>query len=229
MNILVAGTFDTTFETRHELHIATCLVNDFNYNVFTFDYFKELKKSNSVITTRLCVEAVVKNEIDVVFLIPGRYLNVDILKEIKDKRHNTTIINWYHDYLSPNMHPIKWFYDLCSICDISLWTLGDNKLRNLYLSSRKEHPYFELTLPHSHYFHPVQIEKNDLYNKNFYIINNKKNTSEGIVHCPYRHIDDIRRRCLNIEKIRSELKWILKTTLCAGLEKTYKFLTVLPV
>lgn len=39
-----------------------------------------------------------------------------------------------------------------------------------------------------------------------------------------RDIDNIRRRVLNIEKIRKDLKWVPKTTLREGLKKTYQWL-----
>ncbi len=39
-----------------------------------------------------------------------------------------------------------------------------------------------------------------------------------------RDIDNIRRRVLNIEKVRKNLKWIPTTTLQEGLKKTYKWL-----
>jgi UDP-glucose 4-epimerase len=39
-----------------------------------------------------------------------------------------------------------------------------------------------------------------------------------------RDIDNIRRRVLNIEKVRKHLKWIPVTTLEEGLKKTYKWL-----
>jgi UDP-glucose 4-epimerase len=39
-----------------------------------------------------------------------------------------------------------------------------------------------------------------------------------------RDIDNIRRRVLNIEKVRKHLKWIPNTTLGDGLKKTYKWL-----
>jgi UDP-glucose 4-epimerase len=39
-----------------------------------------------------------------------------------------------------------------------------------------------------------------------------------------RDIDNLRRRVLNIEKIRKNLKWIPQTTLEQGLEKTYEWL-----
>lgn len=40
-----------------------------------------------------------------------------------------------------------------------------------------------------------------------------------------RDIDNIRRRVLNIEKIRKYLKWTPMVPLCTGLEKTHKWLT----
>lgn len=40
-----------------------------------------------------------------------------------------------------------------------------------------------------------------------------------------RDIDNIRRRVLNIEKIRKDLRWVPKTTLKEGLKKTYYWLT----
>lgn len=44
------------------------------------------------------------------------------------------------------------------------------------------------------------------------------------VHIDRRDIDNIRRRVLNIEKIRHALRWIPSTTLEIGLEKTYQWL-----
>ncbi len=43
-------------------------------------------------------------------------------------------------------------------------------------------------------------------------------------HIDRRDIDNIRRRVLNIEKIRRILNWIPTTTLEKGLEKTFKWL-----
>ena len=39
-----------------------------------------------------------------------------------------------------------------------------------------------------------------------------------------RDIDNIRRRVLNIEKIRRELRWVPTTTIEQGLRKTYNWL-----
>ena len=44
------------------------------------------------------------------------------------------------------------------------------------------------------------------------------------IHIDRRDIDNIRRRVLNIEKIRRTLRWIPATTLEKGLEKTFKWL-----
>ena len=44
------------------------------------------------------------------------------------------------------------------------------------------------------------------------------------IHIDRRDIDNIRRRVLNIEKIRHTLRWIPTTTLEIGLEKTYQWL-----
>ena len=46
-----------------------------------------------------------------------------------------------------------------------------------------------------------------------------------IVHIDRRDIDNIRRRVLNIEKIRKTLRWIPKTNLQIGIEKTYEWLS----
>ena len=43
------------------------------------------------------------------------------------------------------------------------------------------------------------------------------------VYIDRRDIDNLRRRVLNIEKIRKNLKWIPETPLKSGLEKTYKW------
>jgi len=45
------------------------------------------------------------------------------------------------------------------------------------------------------------------------------------VYVNRRDIDNIRRRVLNIEKIRRVLRWIPQTTLSEGLEKTYEWLS----
>ena len=45
------------------------------------------------------------------------------------------------------------------------------------------------------------------------------------VYVNRRDIDNIRRRVLNIEKIRRVLRWIPQTTLTEGLEKTYEWLS----
>ena len=45
-----------------------------------------------------------------------------------------------------------------------------------------------------------------------------------IVHIDRRDIDNIRRRVLNIEKIRKTLRWIPKTNLQTGIAKTYEWL-----
>ena len=44
-----------------------------------------------------------------------------------------------------------------------------------------------------------------------------------IVHIDRRDIDNIRRRVLNIEKIRKTLRWIPKTNLQTGIAKTYEW------
>ncbi len=46
-----------------------------------------------------------------------------------------------------------------------------------------------------------------------------------IVHIDRRDIDNIRRRVLNIEKIRKTLRWIPKTNLQTGIVKTYEWLS----
>lgn len=46
----------------------------------------------------------------------------------------------------------------------------------------------------------------------------------GIEYIDRRDIDNIRRRVLNIEKIRKDLRWIPRETLKKGLQKTYKWL-----
>lgn len=51
-----------------------------------------------------------------------------------------------------------------------------------------------------------------------------KSTS-GVVHIDRRDIDNIRRRVLNIEKIRRELRWVPTVTIESGLRQTYKWLT----
>lgn len=55
------------------------------------------------------------------------------------------------------------------------------------------------------------------------IINTCDNHTK-IVHIDRRDIDNIRRRVLNIEKIRKTLRWIPKTNLQAGIAKTYEWL-----
>jgi UDP-glucose 4-epimerase len=44
------------------------------------------------------------------------------------------------------------------------------------------------------------------------------------VYVDRRDIDNIRRRVLNIEKIRRELRWIPSVTIEQGLRRTYEWL-----
>lgn len=49
-------------------------------------------------------------------------------------------------------------------------------------------------------------------------------STSKIEYLDRRDIDNIRRRVLNIEKIRKDLKWVPKTTLREGLKRTYQWL-----
>jgi UDP-glucose 4-epimerase len=55
------------------------------------------------------------------------------------------------------------------------------------------------------------------------VIINLTGNSFDPVYIDRRDIDNLRRRVLNIEKIRKDLKWIPETTLKKGLEKTYQW------
>lgn len=46
----------------------------------------------------------------------------------------------------------------------------------------------------------------------------------GIVHIDRRDIDNIRRRVLNIERIRHDLRWVPQVTLMKGLEETVRWI-----
>jgi UDP-glucose 4-epimerase len=56
------------------------------------------------------------------------------------------------------------------------------------------------------------------------LISELNGNSLEAIHIDRRDIDNIRRRVLNIEKIRHALRWIPSTTLEIGLQKTYQWL-----
>ena len=65
-----------------------------------------------------------------------------------------------------------------------------------------------------------EVSINDLANA----VKNISNRDNGLEYIDRRDIDNVRRRVLNIEKIRKSLRWVPETTLMTGLTNTYNWL-----
>jgi len=159
MNVLVIGTFNTSRQNRHELHVAQCLNQDFKYSVFKYDYREYMQKYGSLKATIEIENYIKKYSIDLIIIVSGRGLDIGVLNKISNK-YKITIINWFHDYFKDNIHPNAWFKEMCSVCDYSFWTMGDERLRKHYLTKKGDIPFYLPTPPYYYYFHPIKnIEK----------------------------------------------------------------------
>jgi len=68
-----------------------------------------------------------------------------------------------------------------------------------------------------------EISINDLVNKIINISADTNVNSQSVEHIHRRDIDNLRRRVLNIEKIRKHLRWTPNTSIDVGLKKTYSW------
>lgn len=70
----------------------------------------------------------------------------------------------------------------------------------------------------------IETSMNDLASKILEKIHPEEKYKDHISHSPIRHIDDLRRRCGDIEKMRRVFRWYPQVSLSDGLDKTIEWL-----
>ena len=70
----------------------------------------------------------------------------------------------------------------------------------------------------------IETSMNGLASKILKKVHHGKKYEDYISYSPIRHIDDVRRRCGDIERMRRMFRWYPKVSLSNGLNKTIKWL-----